>query len=249
MAKTKNGKRILKVVIKRMMDKDPDTSYFGEYSNTRTSEYSIDRAHAEDCASVSIEARNAAQTLEHAQCTVADIQRPIACDTDQREEWDALEDAYILLGEKSEEVIECDCGGHGDMGRHEYRYFNPSLNYVDKHGKLCDGNTAEDVRKYVRQDYERSERLNRGDWCYIGIRAEAEIHVPYMTEGRGGRTYFQTQKITSGGLWGVESDSDESFINETEQEELSDLRAQLLAIGFSKRAISTAFKSVERKDA
>jgi hypothetical protein len=50
------------------------------------------------------------------------------------------------------------------------------------------------------------------------------------------------QKITSGGLWGIESDSDRSHFAEVTAEELADLKAQLLALGFSKRAISQAFK-------
>ena len=47
----KNSKRILSVTVKRMVDDSPDTSWLGEYSDTRKSEFSIDRAHAEDCAS------------------------------------------------------------------------------------------------------------------------------------------------------------------------------------------------------
>ena len=49
----KTGNRILSVVIRRMYDESPDTSWLGEYSNSRESEFSIDRAHSEDCASVS----------------------------------------------------------------------------------------------------------------------------------------------------------------------------------------------------
>src|SRR5260370_9410628 len=50
--KTKNAyarKRILSVTIRRMVDDSPDTSWLGEYSSKCTSEFSIDRAHAEDC--------------------------------------------------------------------------------------------------------------------------------------------------------------------------------------------------------
>jgi predicted transcriptional regulator len=116
------------------------------------------------------------------------------------------------------------------MERNEYRYFNGNVeNYT--------GNTPEDIRKYVRQDYERMERLNRGDWCYIGIRAEAKIMIDNVC-----------QKITSGGLWGVESDSSREYFAEIEAEELYELRKQLTAVGFSKRAIATACKNIERMD-
>ena len=53
------------------------------------------------------------------------------------------------------------------------------------------------------------------------------------------------QTITSGGLWGIESDSEESYLRSVEQEELSDLRAQLYELGFSKRAIAAAVKEMD----
>src|SRR5258707_9620940 len=45
-------KKILSVTIRRMVDTSPDTSHLGEYSSRSTSQFTIDRAHAEDCASV-----------------------------------------------------------------------------------------------------------------------------------------------------------------------------------------------------
>ena len=247
-----SGKRILSVTIKRMLDDSPDTSYLGEYSNSPLSEFSIDRAHSEDCASVSLEAKNAQTMLEHAQQTVGDIQTTVDYDVDETE-WEALETAYTELGQLASEITDCDCGERGDMGRHEYRYFNPSFNYVDKHGKLADGNTAEEVRKYVRQDYERMESLNRGDWCYIGIRVDAEVQLTatwensVMSKVSWHSPIAPYQTITSGGLYGIESDSGNDYLESVEQEELSELRAQLKELGFSTRAISTAFKTVEHK--
>ena len=88
----------------------------------------------------------------------------------------------------------------------------------------------------------RMERLNAGDWCFIGIRAEAKYSVGNSRAG-----YLQ-QTITSGGLWGIESDSDASYLADVESEELAILRAQLEEIGFSKRAITAAFKNVEREN-
>jgi hypothetical protein len=239
----KNGKRILSVTIKRMMDESPDTSYLGEYSNRPKSEYAIDRAHSEDCASVSPEAQRAKETLEHAQQTAGDIHNAVLAQyngTLANEKLDtereALDDAYNLLGELADEVVECDCGERGDMERNEYRYFNGNVeNYK--------GESPENIRKYVRQNYARMESLSRGDWCYMGIRGEAQIAVPTAPKN----SIIQT--ITSGGLWGIESDSDKDYLASVEQEELSDLRGQLKALGFSSRAISTALKNVERKDA
>jgi hypothetical protein len=124
----------------------------------------------------------------------------------------------------------CDCGERGDIERGEFRYFNGC---VENHK----GESPEDIRKYVRQDYERMERLNRGDWCYVGIRADAEIIVDGVS-----------QEISSGGLWGVESDSDRAYLAEIDGEQLSELRDQLRALGFGTRAISAAFKNVEHAD-
>lgn len=124
----------------------------------------------------------------------------------------------------------------GDMGRGEHRYFNPSFNYVDKNDVPCEGNTPEDVVKYVEQDYEHMERLNRGDWCYIGVIAKAKVQM----------TGDLCQTITSGGVWGVENDSsggehNAEYIASVEQDELFVLRSELEAIGFSKDAIDRAF--------
>jgi len=122
--------------------------------------------------------------------------------------------------------------------RGEYRYFNPSFNYVDEQGKALPENTPEEVRNYVRQDYERMGSLNRGDWCFIGIKAEAEVWNPSTQV---------VQRIHSGGLWGIESDSEASYFEEVEQEELSNLKDELKAYGFSTRAISKAFENVQHK--
>jgi hypothetical protein len=80
------------------------------------------------------------------------------------------------------------------------------------------------------------ERINRGDWCHLGIRAEAEILIPSGDAS-------VAQEITSGGLWAIESDSDASYLAEIEREQVSELREQLRAVGFSTRAISAAVKS------
>jgi hypothetical protein len=133
---------------------------------------------------------------------------------------------------------ECECCG-GDMRRGEYRYFNPSFNYVDKHGKLVDGNTSDDVVRYTRQDYERMEALNAGQWGFIGIKAQATIQ---------NTQHGPIQHVSSGGLWGIESDSEQSYFAEVASEELSQLRKELHAMGFSKRAIARACKDVQDID-
>jgi len=223
----KNIKRILAVKIIRQVDTDPDTSYLGEYSNHAASEYSIDRAHSEDCASVSEIARLAGDKLKRVYDYLASLEPGI-------ESADDLYESCNVVDELQTYVQECDCGERGDMLRNEYRYFNPCHeNYK--------GIEEEEIRKYCRQDYQRMESYNHQNWCYIGIHAEAEITTGSPLHWIGSTV----QTITSGGLWGTESDSDESYLKSIEQEELMELRAQLKALGFSTRQISAAFKNIQ----
>lgn len=220
----KNRKRILSVKIKRIDDTDADTGYLGKYSNTKESEYSIDRAHSEDCASLEANHSAVVVKLERILQYLFEQRRQAGNDETKQS---GLDEACDLIASLQDDVKDCDCRG-GDMKRNEYRcrYFNgPIENYK--------GEPPEDIRKYIRQDYDRMERLQRGDWYYIGIRAEAEVQL----------TSDLVQRISSGGLWGIESDSDKSYYAEVQADELASLKTELRAMGFSTRAISQAFKS------
>jgi hypothetical protein len=225
----KQAKRILRIGIARLPDDDPDTSWLGEYSSKRTSEFSIDRAHNEDCAT-----QHAEESQGHITRATDYLRAQWDSLPHDSEEYLALDDALDILGFASDAVEECDCGHYWD--RHTYRFFNPSFNYIDAQGNTLPEYTPEDVRKYVAQDYARMEALNNGQWEFIGIRACADVTI--------GNT---RQSIYSGGLWGIESDSEASYLKEVESEELASLRETLYELGFSKRAIATAVK--ERMDA
>jgi hypothetical protein len=248
---TKNMKRIHSISIKRFYAVDDDTSWLGEYASSPTSEFSIDRQHALDCpAQTYNKPTEAIDLLERVMMHIRNVKdahcstiknrtdEEKAADLDIWTNYDDAEDVCIYASERLEE---CDCGKQGDMEHGQYRYFNPSFNYVDKHGKAWPGNTPEEIRKCVLQDYERMEGLNCGAWHFLGIRAEAKISL-------GVSQHDLIQEITSEGLFGIESDSDASYFTEVEQEELAELRQQLRAVGFSQRAISAAFKNVQRKD-
>lgn len=236
---SKSNKRILSVTIKRMIDEDPDTSWLGEYASSPNSEFSIDRAHSEDCP-INNKPTDAIDKLERIIAYVDGWR--VEAGKDSLKEWKSLDESIDVLIALQEELAECDCGERGDMQRNEYRYFNPSFNYIDKQGHALPENTAEEVRKYVRQDYERMEQINSGNICFIGVRADARVALSVCKD----HSHMLTQYITSGGLWGIESDSD--GIEEEEQEQLSELRSQLKALGFSTRAISAAFKNIGRKE-
>lgn len=107
----------------------------------------------------------------------------------------------------------------GDQGRNEFRYFN-----------LGTGDPED-----LEEDYKRMEAYNAQEWGMCGVWAEAEICVNGVI-----------QTIKSGGLWGIESDSDEAYFVETEQAELHELTKILAKLGFAKWAITAATKTVER---
>lgn len=198
----KNMKRIHSVTIKHMFDESPDTSWLGEYSNSPTGEFSIDRNHFDACP-----------------CRWA---------------FDSDED-------------DCDCNA-GEWDTREFRYFNPGSVESFKADASWIPASENDKKAYwfkamrenARKDYERMQALNSNDFCFIGISAEADYSV--------GGTPAPIQTITSGGLWGIESDSDASYFAEVEREELAELRKQLEGIGFSKRAIVAAFKNIDREN-
>ena len=82
------------------------------------------------------------------------------------------------------------------------------------------------------------EDLNNGGWSFIGIIAKSDIVVNGVI-----------QTVRSGGLWGIESDSDEADFAEVEEDELCQLESILSQLGAGKSAIKRAMGKVEHKDA
>jgi len=71
---------------------------------------------------------------------------------------------------------------------------------------------------------ERLSAYRNGSWHLIGIQAAATFLIPH-----GG--HFVTQTVTSPGLWGIESDSDESYLDDVYAEECESLADMLAALG------------------
>jgi hypothetical protein len=142
--------------------------------------------------------------------------------------WDESPDtSYIgeYTNEWSEGVLctlcglpECECVRDGRV----YTYFKPYAG-GEKPG-------SKHYAKYARQDWERMEALNRGDWAFIGIKAEAQVVLSGDV----------VQTITSGGLWGIESNSSEEYLQEVRQEQLAELSEQLKSLGFDLDTIREA---------
>jgi hypothetical protein len=103
----------------------------------------------------------------------------------------------------------------------------------------CDGDTSyltqdyaevEDVverEKYKAQDAARL--ATRGtDWHFIAIRAKALIRIDHYTGDQLRVSYFH--ELTSNGLYGIESDSGESYFAEVFEDECAQLRADIEAM-------------------
>jgi hypothetical protein len=112
-----------------------------------------------------------------------------------------------------------------ERGR-EYRFFYPQ--------EIGEEIGSENYRKYSLQNFKMMERLNRGDWGYISVSAEARVLTSY--DGKN----WLINTLSSGGLYGIESDSEESYIKEIEEEELDSLKEVLKEYGFSDEEINKA---------
>lgn len=131
------------------------------------------------------------------------------------------------LGEYTNDGSKAGAIARENCGSREYRFFVPAMT-GEETGNL----------ESPRQDFERMEAYNRGDWCMIGICAKAEVVL----------TGNAVQTIHSGGLWGVESDSGDEYLNTVKEEEADALAAELAALGVGKRAIAYAMRRIEHKD-
>ena len=79
---------------------------------------------------------------------------------------------------------------------------------------------------YLEQEgfEDRLAEYRQGDFGFIGVRAAVELPIPY-----GADRILVT--IESPGLWGVESDSDEDYLDSVFQEECETLADMLTELG------------------
>jgi len=110
----------------------------------------------------------------------------------------------------------------GTWNRGEYEYFYPA-NQPEPEMTSREKHIAWDE---CEQDFWRMEKYSRGDWTMLLIRAVAIVKINDVI-----------QKITSGGIGGVESDSGDDYINYMKQSELSELKSILKEIGFTTEEI------------
>lgn len=124
-------------------------------------------------------------------------------------------------------------------------YFVPANHWP--HNPARWKNVQEEDRARVIDEY---RTLKRADWTYavrdmirlgefgtvwefVGLYASAEILVCGVI-----------QYISSGGLWGIESDSGKEYFEEVAEEEVSDLKTILIELGFPENEVSEAIGAV-----
>lgn len=110
-------------------------------------------------------------------------------------------------------------------GNNSYKYFN--------------ADNVENM-KQAKENYNRIMKYETGELCDYGVKATAIIKT-FENE-----TYWLMNEISSGGLWGLSSDSDNSYFLEEEQNQLEELKEVLKEFGFSKKEINQA--KIERKE-
>lgn len=93
---------------------------------------------------------------------------------------------------------------------------NPDLSWLEQ-------TDAQMGEGFEAQSTKRLAEYNRGDWHMIGIRAVATIQVE-----RG--NFTTCYELSSPGLWGIESDSEQSYLESVFKDECSVLQADIEAM-------------------
>jgi hypothetical protein len=88
--------------------------------------------------------------------------------------------------------------------------------------------------KNAKADFERMQKINSGDVGFMSISAVASIAT-----SDDGKTWLMNE-ISSGGLYGIEIDSDESYLQGITAEQIAELRKTLLALGFTGEELNAA---------
>jgi hypothetical protein len=143
----------------------------------------------------------------------------------------------------------------GDAFDRKYRpYWNPRTHRyflcewtVEFHRKnfhqmgYSKGVAEEMARAANRADFNRMEDYNRDGWCCIGIVAEAEVQYPV------GLGHHRIEWLTSGGVWGIESDC-EKTIKEEEESQLDILKNHLQVFNVDLSNWDDMVEHCERKE-
>ena len=101
---------------------------------------------------------------------------------------------------------------------------------------------------YRQEDQRRLAAWRSGDWHFVGIRAKALIQIPYGTNPQ----CWITSEMVSPGLWGVESDCDDWYVQHVYQDErdiLLDMLTSLKTYEIRGRAATRGAETAPKKAA
>lgn len=105
---------------------------------------------------------------------------------------------------------------------------DPDLSWLEADsGRYDDVSDQEERERYEREDAERLADFG-GGWWMLGLVAKATVRISLAAHPDGWVTSFN---VSSGGLWGVESDSGPALLTEIAEVEFQDLADELAAIG------------------
>lgn len=79
---------------------------------------------------------------------------------------------------------------------------------------------------YREQDEARLKAWRNDEWLFLGIRARALIKIPHGTNPE----CWITSELLSPGLWGIESDSDDAYLQQVYREEREILISMLASL-------------------
>lgn len=99
------------------------------------------------------------------------------------------------------------------------------------------------VKKWVAEDQKRLDTYGT-EWVMTGIIAHAEVLIPKKTYPPSS----QIVSLQSGGLWGIESDSDKSYLKSIKSDELEDLGDNLAAFGIKGSKVKKMLKAAPFED-
>lgn len=105
----------------------------------------------------------------------------------------------------------------------------PTL-YADSFGTLVVEDPCPDPSYLGQEGFEERLRLfQRDGFGFVGVRAGCTIHLP---QGDGVEILV---RLESPGLWGIESDSGQEYLDEVGRDELKTLEGMLVALGVAVR--------------
>jgi len=94
------------------------------------------------------------------------------------------------------------------------------------------------VRRWIDEDHSRLAAYNQGEWVMLGISVVANLVI----DTKLGDTY--PFSIYSGGLWGIESDSDNDYLISVAKDQANDLIDVLRTLRFKLKDIKQAIEEM-----